>query len=69
MILLFIIYNFRNIENFSNPILSPNITKIDRYKNTIDLTFEKDVNDNIQPGDNYYYELYYKKKMKYKKVK
>ena len=60
LILVFLIYNFKTYENFSNTILSPIIKKINREKKYLDITFEKDVNDNIQPGDKYVYEIYYK---------
>lgn len=61
LILLFIIYNFRNIEKFTQPVLSPNVTNINRTNDTLDISFEKDINDNIQPNDDYFYEIYYKK--------
>ena len=61
LIIIFIIYNFRNIEKFTNPIMSPNIIDIKREKDYIDITFQKNSNDNIEPGDNFFYEIYYKK--------
>ena len=61
LILVFLIYNFKTYENFSNPILSPVIKKIDRGKKYLDITFEKNVNDNTTPGDRFFYEIYYKK--------
>ena len=60
LILIFLIYNLKSYEKFSNPILSPIITKIDRYKEYMDITFEKNVNDNTIPGDNFFYEIFYK---------
>ena len=60
LILIFLIYNLKSYEKFSNPILSPIITKIDRYKEYMDITFEKNVNDNTTPGDNFFYEIFYK---------
>ena len=60
--LLFIIRNLKYIENFSNSINSPNITSIVRKDDYLDITFEKDLNDYIQPDDEFFYELYYQKK-------
>ena len=60
LILIYLIYNYRTFDFFTSAVFSPHIKKIDREKKYLDITFEKDVNDNIQPGDKYVYEIYYK---------
>ena len=61
LILVFLIYNFKTYENFSNTILSPVIKKINREKKYLDITFEKNGNDNnnadiigVRDGNNKY---------------
>lgn len=61
LIIIFLLNNFLLIEHFdSSPILSPNILKVERNDDLLDITFEKDTNDNIGPNDSFKYELYYK---------
>ena len=61
LILVFIIYNIKNIQLFTNPILSPNIIEVKRSKGYLQITFEKNPDDNIEPGDDFFYEIFYKK--------
>ena len=61
LILVFIIYNIKNIQLFTNPILSPNIIEFKRNKGYLQITFEKNPDDNIEPGDDFCYEIFYKK--------
>ena len=63
LILVFIVKNLKYIEKFSNPINSPNVTNIVRKDDYLDITFEKDLNDYIQPDDVFFYEIYYQKKI------
>lgn len=61
LILIFIIYNIKDYDFFSNTaILSPDIQSIEKKNNTLDITFTKDTNDNLNPGDDFVYELYLK---------
>ena len=47
LIIIFLLNNFLLIEKFdSSPILSPNILKVERNDDLLDITFEKDTNDN-----------------------
>lgn len=61
LILVFIIYNIKNIQLFTNPILSPNIIRVKRSKGYLEITFERNPKDSIEPGDDFFYEIFYKK--------